>query len=427
MIGFQVKRTILIGLKSLWLHKLRSGLTVLGMIFGVCSVIAMLAIGEGASYEAQEQIKLLGSTNIIIRAVKPPTGESASEETQRMLVYGLTYDDAERIATTIPSVQVMATERKIRKDVWRVDRRIDATIVGTVPWFPEIASRRVARGRFITSMDMHITANVCVLEPRIVEVLFPFNDPVGKTIKVGSEYYRVVGVMAPSGKEAQKKDAESGVVEKGEAELYIPLTSAKSRFGEITLSRGSGSTDIEEVELHEIIVRVDDLDLVVPTSRILRETLKRFHKKQDYEIIVPLEQLRTAQEIQRTYNIVLGSIAAISLLVGGIGIMNIMLATVTERTREIGIRRALGAKRADIIVQFLSETLLLSGTGGLFGVAAGILIPLAVERFADMRTIVTWWSLLVAFGISALVGVVFGIYPAYRAAYMDPIEALRHE
>ena len=426
MIGFQIKRTLLIGLKSLWVHRLRSGLTVLGMIFGVCSVIAMLAIGEGASYEAQETIKQLGSTNIILRAVKPPESDSATGEQQRVLQYGLTYDDAERIAATIPSVRVMVPERKIRKDVWRLDRRTDATIVGTVPWAPRIMNRHVAAGRFLCSTDEHRTANVCVLEPDTVRALFPFRDAVGKTVKIGSDYYRVVGVMAPvSADTTQAQGKRTSLQQTGD--IYIPLSAARKRFGEVTVKATSGSMEIERVELHQIVVRVPSVDHVLPTAGILRETLKRYHTKQDYEIVVPLEQLKTAQEIQRTYNIVLGSIAAISLIVGGIGIMNIMLATVTERTREIGIRRALGAKRKDIITQFLAETVLLSGTGGLFGVAVGVVIPTLVEHFADMRTIITAWSLVLAFGISAGVGILFGLYPAYRAAYMDPIEALRHE
>jgi len=427
MIGFQLKRTTLIGLKSLWVHRLRSGLTVLGMIFGVCSVIAMLAIGEGASYEAQERIKQLGSTNIIIRAVKPPETESASDQQQMMLQYGLTYDDAERIATTIPSVDVIAPERHIRKTVWHLSRRTEATIAGAVPWFCRIMNRRIAVGRFIESLDMHTTANVCVLEPHVVETLFPFRDPLGNAVKIGVDYYRVIGVLAPAGSNASNRNTSTPDMRRGGPGIYIPLTSAKRRFGEVNVKSGTGSRDIERVELHQLVVQVKQPDLVVPTSEIVRTTLERFHSQKDYELIVPLEQLKTAREIQRTYNIVLGSIAAISLLVGGIGIMNIMLATVTERTREIGIRRALGAKRKDIIVQFLTETILLSGCGGIFGVAAGVLIPFLVERFANMKTIVTPWSLILAFGISAMVGIVFGIYPAYRAANMDPIEALRHE
>ena len=185
--------------------------------------------------------------------------------------------------------------------------------------------------------------------------------------------------------------------------------------------------EFERVQLHQIIVKVDELEQVTETAAILQTMLSLFHKKQDYELVVPLELLRQAERTKRIFSIVLGSIAAISLLVGGIGIMNIMLASVTERTREIGIRRALGAKRRDIITQFLTETVILSGSGGMIGIVIGVTIPFMITKFAHMATIVTLWALLLAFCISAAVGVIFGLYPAYRAANMDPIEALRHE
>jgi len=224
------------------------------------------------------------------------------------------------------------------------------------------------------------------------------------------------------------KPRESGASGQGAAlALYIPLTAAKSRFGEIIMTRTSGAFNMEKVELHQLIVKVEKLENVVVTSEIIDELLARNRKKQDYEIVVPLELLRQAERTKRIFNIVLGSIAAISLLVGGIGIMNIMLASVTERTREIGIRRALGAKKRDIIVQFLTETILLSGSGGVIGLLIGITIPFLIEHFAKMETIIRLWSLFGAFGISILIGIVFGIYPAYRAAIMNPITALRHE
>jgi putative ABC transport system permease protein len=184
---------------------------------------------------------------------------------------------------------------------------------------------------------------------------------------------------------------------------------------------------MERVQLHGVIIKVANLEQVVSTSEVVRRLLRHFHKKEDYEIVVPLELLREAERTKRIFNIVLGSIAAISLLVGGIGIMNIMLATVTERTREIGIRRALGAKRRDIILQFVSETVVLAASGGLIGIALGISIPFFITHFSQMATIVAWWSPFLAFCISGAIGVIFGIYPAYRAANMDPIEALRHE
>ena len=425
MIGFQIERTLALGLKSLWLHRLRSLLTVLGIVFGVCSVIAMLAIGEGASYEAQQQIMQLGSTNIIIRAVKPQE-EQANDGTQRLAIkYGLSYADADRIATTIPSVQVTVPVREIPTEAWSAAHRTNVIMAGTVPWFPDIMNRPVAQGRFLTSADLYYSANVCVLERSVATALFPIDDPIGRSIKVGGDYYSVVGIMAPASQKGlasgKSKDGNSG------AEVYIPLTAARARFGETIVNFATGSMDAEQVEIHQIGVRANSVDTVIETAAICKEILARFHKKVDYEVVVPLELLQTAERTKRIYNIVLGSVAAISLLVGGIGIMNIMLASVTERTREIGIRRALGAKKRHIIIQFLMETVLLSGVGGLSGVLLGIIVPVCVEYFAGMKTIVTLWSVAVAFFISVAVGIVFGIYPAYRAANMDPIEALRHE
>ena len=429
MIGFQVKRTILIGLKSLWLHRLRSFLTILGMICGVCAVIAMLAIGEGASFEAQEQIRQLGSTNISILAVKPPEDAAQAASSSGgpglpLVQYGLTYDDAERIASTFPDVRVTVPVQKVPKTVWSGALHVDATVMGTVPWYTGIRNRRLTEGRFITTADMHDSKNVCVVEPAIVEALFPGGNALGKTIKVGLNYYRVVGII--EGSAAAAAGGEGGGAGGGPG-VYMPATTVRMTFGELNVQRSAGSMSRERVELHEIIVNVPSVDKVIPMAENLRVMLKGSHPKHDYKLDVPFERLQAAEKIKRTFNVVLGSIAAISLLVGGIGIMNIMLASVTERTREIGIRRALGAKKKHIITQFLTETVLLSGVGGILGVAIGVIIPAVVEHFAAMKTIVTLWSPLVAFSISAFVGVVFGIYPAYRAANMDPIEALRHE
>ena len=426
MIGFQVKRVVLIGIKSLWLHRLRSLLTVLGMILGVCSVIIMLAVGEGAGYEALEQIKQLGSTNIIVQSVKPPQEIDASASSQEfMLTYGLTYKDAERIAETIPTVQLTVPSRHIPKETWHLARRIDTTIIGTVPRFPRVLNRRVARGRFLSETDEYYARNVCVLEPEIVQVLFPLDDPLGKSVKVGSDYYKVVGIMA--GTSARIEAMGATQPQGGGNVVYIPLSAARSRFGEIIIDMRSGSRSIEQVQLHQLTVRVISEDSVMGTAEIIQNTLSKYHDKKDFKINIPLERLRAAQRIQRNTNIVLGSIAAISLLVGGIGIMNIMLASITERTREIGIRRALGAKRRHIMSQFLSETVLLSGIGGLVGLGLGVAVPFLVEHFWKMKTIVTVWSLVLAFSISVAVGIIAGLYPAYRAAHMNPIEALRHE
>ncbi len=434
MLLFRLKNTIKLGAKSLWMHRLRSTLTTLGIIFGVCSVIAMLAIGEGASQEAQEAIARLGSTNLIIETVKPPEKQTDTGKVEVVHKYGLTYADAESIHNMIPDVQVVVPVREIDRQEARYlnHPKVAIRIVGTIPWYTEISPLRLIRGRFLSSIDLHHQQNVCVIDEDVARKLFIFDDPMDKDVRIQGNYYRVVGVVgAPASAHGQNSFGSDtaaptnlgGVM----GNIYVPLTTAKTRFTELAASFSGGSENIERVELQKIVVKVDSDQQVLPMRDILDASLARLHEKSDYRIVVPLELLRQAARTRRIFSIVLGSIAAISLLVGGIGIMNIMLATVSERTREIGIRRALGARKRDIIVQFLSETLLLTLAGGVLGIILGSLIPFLVTYFGHMPTVITASSLVLAFGISALVGITFGLYPAYRAANMDPIESLRHE
>ena len=425
----RLNRAVRLGVRSLWLHRLRSLLTMLGIVFGVCSVIAMLAIGEGASYEAQEAIKRLGSQNIILTSAKPSDEQKAGNQGSQsyVLEYGITYADAKRILATIPGVTIILPARKITDYVWNISRRVDCEINGTVPWYPSMRNHRVASGRFFTENDMDAQASVCVLGAEMVPLLFPLESPLGKHVRVGGDYYQVIGVMETRGSETGGNEGQEQQKKSAPIQMFIPLETLKMRYGDLLMRRRAGSFEAERVQLHELTVKVAALDRVVPVSEAVRNVMVRNHKKVDYKIQVPLEELRQAERTKQIFNIVLGSIAAISLIVGGIGIMNIMLASVTERTREIGIRRALGARRRDIIVQFLVETVMLSGIGGVLGVLLGITIPFIVSHFAEMKTIITFWSPMLAFSISALVGVVFGIYPAIRAANMDPVEALRHE
>jgi len=434
MFLFRFKRTVKLGLKSLWMHRLRSTLTTLGMIFGVSSVIAMLAIGEGASKAAQEQIARLGSLNIIIKTIKPPEDEEASSQSESMVEYGLTYIDAERFRNGIPDVEVVVPIRRFSQQAWYRNRRVAIEIIGTVPWHIETAPIQLKLGRFLSSIDMHHKQGVCIVDERVVRELFGFDDPLGQDVKIAGDYYRAIGIVSAEtaissagsfGGEIPEERAMGGA---NVGAIYIPLTTVKDRFGEISVQlSGETGRNVEKVELQEIIVKVDEMNKVLPTRDILDTLLSRFHKKDDYQIVVPLELLRQAARTKRIFSIVLGSIAAISLLVGGIGIMNIMLASVSERTREIGIRRALGARKRDIIIQFLSETLMLTIAGGILGIFLGTCIPFFVTYFGNMPTVVTAGSLVLAFGISATVGLIFGLYPAYRAANVDPIESLRHE
>jgi putative ABC transport system permease protein len=425
---FQFFVILRLGFKSLLLHKLRSILTMLGIIFGVCSVIAMLAIGEGASYEAQEAIKKLGSANIILRSVKPSEEAKLSGLGRNMaLEYGLTYDDGARIQSTIPGVRRVLPIRIIRENVRFGQNNVPCQVLGTLPFYFDIVGLDVVRGRFLTDTDELNNENVCLLTVGLAKRLFPYQDPIDQSVKVDAFYYRVVGLVREKNMPEQRTQAGKMEGEPLDNNVYIPLSTSRSRFGETLIRRSAGSMEIEKVELHQITVQMSDISTVETADPQIKTLLSRFHDKVDYEAIVPLQLLRQAERTKRIFNIVLGSIAAISLLVGGIGIMNIMLATVTERTREIGVRRALGATRKDITMQFLVETVVLSVGGGLIGVLVGVVAPTVVSHFTTMKTIVTVWSVLLAFSISGAVGIIFGLYPAKAAAQLDPIEALRHE
>jgi putative ABC transport system permease protein len=425
--------TLQLGVRNLMLHKLRSLLTMLGTILGVGSVIAMLAIGEGSKRKAVEQIRQLGATNVIIRSVKPEPqndseGSSGSQQnTSRVLEYGLTYRDFDRLRDTIPTVVRSLPISLVRKDAQHGRRRIsNARILGTTPKYLDIKNLEMSRGRFLTDTDLQITANVAVLGDGATNRLFGYEDPLGKDILLGDGAYRIVGVLKPQSSGNEQPGAAGG--SNFNNDIYIPLSATRSRFGELQMIVRAGSVEFEKTQLSEITLTVDDENVVSQTASMAKTLLEKSHPKgDDYEVQVPLELLQRAEQEKRIWNLVLGSIAGIALLVGGIGIMNIMLATVTERTREIGIRRALGARRRDITAQFLVECTVLSSTGGLLGIAVGIAIPLIVTKTSEIETVLSLWAILLAFGISVATGIMFGMYPARRAAMMDPIEALRHE
>jgi putative ABC transport system permease protein len=417
---FRLIRNLMLGVRTLWLHKMRSLLTMLGVVFGVGSVISMLAVGEGAGREALEQIRALGSHNIIIDAAKPLDEEDRSMRV-RMSLYGLWYQDEQRIAESFQHVRRTVPVKVIRKEGRMGTRSLEMRLVGTTPAWFDLVRREVLAGRVLQPRDERTHANVTVLTAHGARRLLAARESTGEIVRIGGELFEVVGIVrnAAGGGGMQTPDRET--------DAYIPLSTARERFGDVFRQETAGSSTRELVELHHIIAQVDDIAHVEATAVGISAMLARFHKNVDYRVRVPLALLRQAEATKRTFNIVLGSIAGISLLVGGIGIMNIMLASVTERTREIGIRRAIGAKRRQIVGQFLVESVVLSGCGGIIGVGIGILIPALVSKLSGMPTVVPLYSVFLSLGISVAVGIVFGIYPAIRAAHLDPIQALRHE
>jgi putative ABC transport system permease protein len=437
-------QTLRLGLKSLLLHKLRSALAVLGILIGVASVIWLVAAGEGVSYQAQQQIQELGAKNIIIQSIKPVSSSSSSGQGSLFVSYGLLRDDFKRIATTIPTVQRAVPLREIKKEARYLDKAVDIRLVGCTPAYLELNRLEVGNGRFLTDRDLDRVENVCVIADQAAEKLFPYEDPIGKAVQVDQDFYKVVGRTNDRAVSGNIGGSISG--QDYNKDVYIPLSTLRTRIGDRVATNRSGTREFEVVELSQITVTVDKIEEVEDTEAVIRILLERFHKNVDYAITVPKELLRQAEVTRLMFNALLAVIAGISLLVGGIGIMNIMLATVTERTREIGIRRALGAKRRDIIEQFLSETIVLSATGGLLGVGLGFLcgtviwcLQKGVTRFfplvaadlppiiLELKPLIAPMSVVAAFLVSVVVGVVFGLYPAQRAAMMDPIEALRHE
>ena len=417
-------RNVRLGVKNLMLHKLRSLLTVLGLVFGVSSVIAMLSVGEGASREALERIRKLGSNNIMLSSVKPAEEEQAGQQTGFMSMYGLLHADAIRIQETLPAVRRTVPVKLIRKLGQLGEQSLELRVVGTTEEWFDLVRRDLLAGRVLQRRDQDKTAGVCVLTEHGARKLLATRNTIGQAVQIGSDDFEVVGIV--------RSEEGGGMTPDMEADAYIPINTCRERFGEIEMRRETGSFSRKLIELDKILVEVDSgdgrsHDQVEPTAAAIAAMLARFHKKEDWHMYVPLALLREAEATKRRFNIVLGSIAGISLLVGGIGIMNIMLASVTERTREIGIRRAIGARRRQIIGQFLIETVVLSTVGGLIGIFLGLGIPRLVTYFAGMPTVTPLYSVVLSLGISMAVGIIFGIYPAVRAAMLDPIVALRHE
>ncbi|MBM4028017.1 MAG: FtsX-like permease family protein [Planctomycetes bacterium] len=395
---------------------------MLGVVFGVSSVVAMLSVGEGASVEALEQIRRLGSDNIILSSAKSTAEEQSATQRSYMSIYGLTYEDYARITEGCANIRQTAPAKLIRKDARLGERRMELRVVGTTPEWFDLVPRQVLAGRVILPLDQERQAPVAVLTEFGARKLLAAASTLGQLISIGGNNFEVIGIVR-----SESGTAGNIQVPDQDVDVYIPLEVATVYFGDVYTKYSAGSRVRERVELHQIIIQVQDVTRVQSTATAIENTLEAFHSKGDYVISVPLALLQQAEATKRTFNIVLGSIAAISLLVGGIGIMNIMLASVTERTREIGIRRAIGAKRRQIIRQFLIEAVVLSMFGGLIGLGLGALVPYLITRFSGMPTVLTANGVVLPLLISMTIGILFGLYPAMHAARVDPIIALRHQ
>jgi putative ABC transport system permease protein len=414
----EFKEIFALSIGGLTSHKLRTLLTMLGIIFGVTAVIAMLSIGEGAKQEALEQISQMGIHNVIVQHWDREDEESGDNDGGGTnLSEGLSLDDARAIESICPLASIVSPQREIKSKIQVGGTSFQTMVVGTTPAYLDVLNARLDRGAFISADDIQEARRVCVLGSDAKRALFHFSDPIGAKVKIQHQWFTVIGVLEDKGAAGGKI---GGVLEvrNTDEDVYVPITAVLRRF---TFKENAP-------ELSQITIKVNDSSHLQETANITRAILKRRHRGiDDFKIAIPEELMRQSQSTQQIFNIVMGCIAGISLVVGGIGIMNIMLASVLERTREIGIRRALGARRADVLSQFLVEAVLVCLLGGLIGVLFGYSLTKIITLYAHWRTIVEPWTVVLAFGVSAAVGVGFGFYPARQAAGLNPIDALRYE
>ncbi len=435
-------------------NRVRSILTALGIIFGVAAVIAMLAIGNGAQQEILEQIKLVGVNNIVIRPIAAQSEENLTEDSEneekQKFSPGLTSLDVENIKNIIPGVADISSE--IILDTYLINNGIRRTakLVGVEPSYFGIFNFSLARGKMFQEQHMLNGEPVCIIGKSIKAKFFPTEDPLGKYIKCGNNWLKVIGILQ---ERSISKSSQSNLgIRDYNMDVYIPLQTMLIRYENRALitqdmlraansgssgfmfmmggdsDEGKSEASINYHQLDRIVVQVNETDKMSATADVISRMLSRKHYDVvDFEIEIPELLLKQQQRTNDIFNYVLGAIAGISLLVGGIGIMNIMLASVLERIKEIGLRLSLGAKKFDIINQFLFEAMMISVTGGLIGVILGVSIAVLVSTFANIPTVVTFSSIALSFGVAAIVGLVFGIAPARRAANQNPIESLRYE
>ncbi len=410
-------KIIIIAIRSLLQHKLRAVLSILGVICGVMAVLAMVSIGEGAKRESLSQIEQLGTKNIYLKGIS--LTEIQQRTAREKLSQGLSVHDKYRIIKGCPTVKDVTCLKELTASMIGMIKDLSPQIVACSSNYLDIHNLFLSQGRFISDMDIEQRNLVCVLGDSVSESLGPNGKP-GSTIRIEEQLVTVVGVLKRYQAKAAKTSAVS--IRNYNDMVFIPL-GTEGVFNQVWYFASK-----PEDQLTEIVIQARRTEQVLETARMVERIMEITHGgATDYQMVIPLELLHQSQETQRTFNIVLGSIALISLLVGGIGIMNIMLATVSERTKEIGIRRAVGATREHIVIQFLIESVILTFSGGLFGISIGIGGVWLITAFAGWRTAITLWAIVLPLGMSIFVGIFFGLYPAYQAAKMDPIFALHHE
>jgi putative ABC transport system permease protein len=443
---------IVIAIESIMANRMRSILTALGIIFGVAAVITMLAIGKGAQQEILEQIKMVGVNNIIVTPiVEAASGEgnadAGGESQKKKFSPGLTLKDVEAILEVIPTVHTASPEIILNSYVIKDGKRASAKLMGVSTSYFDIFNLPLAEGAFFNDYQEENGIPVCVIGANINNKFFSRENPIGKYIKFDKVWLKVVGVLEKN--DVNLTRFENIGVNVMNDNIYVPVQTMLIRYqnralvgtrikgsegviirGHMAASFTSGGDNSESNynQLDRIIIQVNESNELSPSTDLIARLLLRRHQEvKDFEITVPELLLKQEQRTKDIFNIVLGAIASISLLVGGIGIMNIMFASVMERIKEIGTRLAIGAQKRDIVVQFLAEAVLISVIGGLVGVFIGILTSWLISRFADIATIVSPISVFISFAVSATVGVVFGYSPAKRASERDPIESLRYE
>jgi len=406
--------TMIGAMASLGRHKLRSFLTMLGMIFGVGAVIAMLSIGAGAEDESLKTIASFGIRNIIIQAKEFKSEELKQIRTESL---GVSMRDVEALQNILKPKPLISASRLVKTYQINSDKaRSDSRVLGVSNTYPIIQNLKLLQGAFFNAEDQEGNAQVCILGIVAKQKLFGFGDVLNKQIKVNDVWLTVVGVLADA--TVEKQEFEGVKVQNPNNDIYIPITTAIRKF----------DTESVENELNEIVVKINDNAEIKEQASTINNLMSVMHRYvDDYSIVVPEKLLEQNQRTQGIFNIVMGAIASISLLVGGIGIMNIMLASVLERTNEIGLRRAIGAKKLDIRMQFMAEAVAISLAGGIIGVGLGYGISKAVAVFSGWNTIITPGSVCLSFGVSSIIGLIFGIYPAVQASNLDPIECLRYE